>query len=369
MKTILAFLAASACAVASAGAPVVVKPGTPNGGMPQAGAPGSTLMLDRAAIAPSFEIRLSGDPLTATPLETEDLGVIPFGRWLNAITLSTVQQGFQFAAELEYCSIPGCIVTNEDAGRVIIAKRDIADAVRLGLYDEGWARFGSPALSEENRLAVPVAGPGNKREIWVLKRATDGWRMHRRYPIAINVPIVLRYRDDDLYMLFHANSPLDAARLDLATGKVVSATPIEAYWYECVGGTKGHWAIGPIGDHPEELGSYQSVPIWQRGNPRPGLLELNASCRPMTSGGFAAPALAQVDCLGRICIVSAMSEEIWCLRFGPDGALLNGSKIGLNIAGTYRAIQIDARGRFYFLVTEMDEDGKKPKMLHFVRMK
>jgi len=323
----------------------------------------------RASIEPSFQIRLSGDPLTATPLDTEDIGLIPFGRWLNAIVLQEVQQGFQFAAELEYCAIPGCIITNEDAGRVLIAKRDVADAIRIGLYDEGWGRSGSPALSEENRLAVPVTGPNHEREIWVLKRAADGWRMHRRYPISLKVPISLRWRDDDLYLFFHGESPLDAARLDLSSGKLVSATPIEAYWYNCVGGDKNHWAVGPLGNHPEELGSYQSVPIWRRGDPRPGLLELNSSCRPMTTGGFAAPALVQVDCLGRICIVSAYGEEIWCLRYGPDGNLEGGSKIALNIAGTYRTVQIDERGRFYFLAVEMAEDGKKPKLLHFIRMK
>jgi len=332
-------------------------------------APSSTGVSERALIQPSFLIRLSGDPLTATPLETEDLGLIPFGRWLNAILLNEVQQGFQFSAELEYCAIPGCIVTNEDGGRVLIARRDIADAVRLGLYDEGWGRFGSPALSEENRLAVPVTGPGGQREIWVLKRAADGWRMGRRYPITIATPIVLRYRDDDLYLLYKGKTDMDAARLDLQSGKVVSATAIEAYWYSCVGGEKDHWAIGPVGDRPEDLGAYQSVPIWRRGDPHPGLLELNASCRPMTTGGFAAPARAQVDCLGRICIVSAYSEEIWCLRFGPDGVLQNASKIEQNIAGTYKSIQVDERGRFYYLAVEMDEAGKKPKLLHFIRMK
>lgn len=328
-------------------------------------APADARSIPAATPAPdAIRIQLSGDPLTATPFAEEELGVIPFGKFLNSIPLQTVQHGVTFAAELENCSMPGCVVSVDDLSRVLIARAGIADAARIPLYDDGFARSGSAALSEDNQLAIPVIGPGGVTEIWVLRRSRDGWRMRKRYPHNIAAPLMLRFRDEDLFAYFQENAGTEVRRLRLDTGRMVSASPYEPYWYSCVGGVKGHWAVGATGEQPGALAGYQTVDLRRPGDPKPAILELTTAVRPRCEGGYASPERIQVDCLGRFCVISSFGDEIWCLRFGPDGAIQNAGRIGGSIAGNARSVQMDERGRFYYLSTEMDDDQMTPKLLH-----
>jgi len=76
------------------------------------------------------------------------------------------------------------------------------------------------------------------------------------------------------------------------------------------------------------------------------------------------------DCQGRINIVSANTDDIWCLRFDSDGKLLNASKITANLAGDFRSIRTDARGRFYYLETELTNDiPPEPTQINFIRLR
>src|SRR5687767_14558632 len=185
--------------------------------------------LPAAAAVPAepLRIRLTGDPLTATPFEEERVGVIPFGKFLNTIPLQTVQHGVTFAAELENCAVPGCIVSEDDASRVLIARKGVSDAARIPLYEDGFVRSGSAALSEDNQLAVPVAGPHGEREIWLLRRGNDGWRMRKRYPHAIEAPLMLRFRDEDVFAWYQGGSGTELKRLRQDSGKLVSASQYE----------------------------------------------------------------------------------------------------------------------------------------------
>lgn len=317
----------------------------------------------------ALRIRLSGEPLAATPFEQVQLGVIPFGKFLNSVPLQTVQHGVTFAAEMENCAMPGCIISVDDLTRVLIARQGVADAARIPLYDDGFGRSGTAALSEDNQLAIPVAGPGDVHEIWVLHRSRDGWRMHKRYPHNIAAPLLLRFRDEDLFAYFQGGAGTELRRLRLDTGRMVSASPYDPYWYSCVGGAKGHWAVGPVGEQPGALAGYQVVEMRRPGDPNPAMLELTTAARPRCEGGYASPERVQVDCLGRFCVISAFGDEIWCMRFGQDGAIQNASRIGGSIAGNARSVQMDERGQFYYLETEMGDDQMTPKLLHLVLLK
>lgn len=336
----------------------------------------ATLALAAAAQAPSStvvaadapRISLTGDPFTASPFTAERLGVVPFGRWLNGILLQSVQHGFTFSANLEQCSIAGCILSNEDASRVLIARSGIADAIRIPLYDEAWQRVGVAAISEEGVVAVPVVGPGNAREVWVLKPKQGAYRMHKRLAHAIPDPPVARWRDEDLFLLVKGSTGYEARRVNLDTGRIAPAPMIDPWCYRCVGGAGDHWTAGFGGETPDALAGAQVVPIWKRGG-EGGWLEINAAARPMTAGGLATPVRVSFDCLGRICIVSGLGEEIWCMRFTGDGALLNAMRITGNIAGDAKSIQVDERGRFYYLETELSEDGMTPVKMHLVRLR
>lgn len=346
---------------------------------PAFGAPGSAPIAatpaassappSRAVELEPVRLRLTGDPLTSTPFEEERVGVVPFGKFLNAIPLQTVQHGVTFAAELENCAVPGCIISVDDVSRVLIARKGVADACRILLYDDGFGRSGTAALSEENQLAIPVAGPHGEREIWLLRRGNDGWRMRKRYPHDIGAPLMLRFRDEDIFAYYQGNTGTEIRRLRQDTGRMVSATPYEPYWYSCVGGVKGHWAVGAVGEQPGALAGYQVVEMRRPGDPAPAMLELTAAVRPKCEGGFASPERVQVDCSGRVCVVSAFGDEIWCLRFGADGQLQNAGRVGGAIAGNARSVQMDERGRFYYLETEMGEDQMTPRLLHLIRLK
>ncbi len=325
------------------------------------------------AVAPvpaePVRVRLTGDPLTGTPFEEERVGVVPFGKFMNTIPLQTVQHGVTFAAELENCAVPGCIISVDDATRVLIARKGVSDAARIPLYEDGFVRSGSAAISEDNQLAVPVAGPHGEREIWLLRRGNDGWRMRKRYPHTIDAPLMLRFRDEDVFAWYQGSGSTELKRLRQDSGKLVSATLYEPYWFSCVGGQRGHWAVGPEGERAESLSGYQVIEMRRPGDPQPAMLELTAAVRPKCEGGFASPERVLVDCSGRVCVISAFGDEIWCLRFGADGALQNAGRIGGAIAGNSRSVQLDERGRFYYLETEMSEDQMTPRLLHLVRLK
>lgn len=338
---------------------------------PQAAPPSSTLVQAAATATPlatseTYVLTLTGDALTASPFDLDRLGVIPFGRWANAIPTTPVQHGVQFSAEISSCSSLGCLVTCEDAGRLVVARREMADAIRLGLYDTGWQRNGESAISESGMSAVPVVSRKGERELWVIR---SNGHLHKRVAHGINTPVILKWRDDDLYMIARVNAAYVAQRVRLETETLVSATLIEPWWFRGDDRSVRNWAVGLPGENSEELRGSQTVPIWRQGDPLPGVLELTAAARPMTPGGFSSPVQIKIDARGRVNIVSTMGDDIWCLRFGADGRLQKASKLALNLAGNYKAIQIDSGGRFYFLEVEMDEDGMTPKLMHLVRLK
>jgi hypothetical protein len=317
-----------------------------------------------------FRLRLTGDPLTATPLVEEEVGIVPFGRFLNALPIQKVQYGVQFTAELDDCSSAGCVLLTEDAARVLVARKPIADGIRLDLYDRGWIRSGSVAISETGRLAAPVSGPAGQRELWILRRVRQEWRMDRRLPLDLRVPVGPRWRGDDLF-LRHAGETggVGLSRVDLRTGKRSPADPLEAFWYDCHGEAPGHWAVGPAGEDPETLLGLTAVPLRRPGSSATGWLELTASVRPQGPNGLAGPVRVTVDCTGRPCVVSAVGEDIWCLRFHPDGSLERASRVRGSVTGDFKSVRIDERGRFLYLITEMEEDGRTPRLLKLMRLR
>ncbi len=314
----------------------------------------------------SFRLTLTGDPLTATPLVTERLGVIPFGRWLNAIPAEKNKRGFEFAAQLNNCSSRGCIVGLEDTQRVLIAKRGIADAIRLDIFDAGWKRIEAAAISESGQVAIPVVSPKDRREIWIIR---SNGRMRKRIPHAVKGPMMLRWRNGSLFMVYQGPGGFSAMRASLSAGTMQSATPMEAWWVSCKGGPAQPLAVGLTGEIHELLEGVLTLPLYRRGNPQPGWLELTQSTRPMTTQGSTSPVHVKIDCLGRVNIVSALGNEVWCLRFGPDGKILKASKVDVNLAGDHRSIKIDQRGRFYLLEAELDlTQGGEPSQLNLLRL-
>ncbi|MEK7767035.1 MAG: hypothetical protein AAB368_12435, partial [bacterium] len=210
-----------------------------------------------AAPAPAFTatitaeggpvISLRGEPLTATRFVPEDFGQIPLGLWLNAVPMQEVQHGFQFAADLENCSGYGCIVTTADFNRVLVAKKGLADAVRLDLYDTGWKRFGMSAVNDRGWVAVPMASPKQEREVWVIK--ADG-RLAGRIPHPVRTQAILRWRGEDLFLI-HKPGDFEVLRLSLDMLSAVSATLVDPWWHECGKGEATARAIGLTGDIPE----------------------------------------------------------------------------------------------------------------------
>lgn len=330
----------------------------------------STTALDAAAASATVTadggpiIALRGEPLTATKFELTDFSQIPFGRWLNGIPLETVQHGTSFSADLQNCSTYGCVVNVADQLRVLVAKKGVAGAVRLDLYDHGWKRFGYSGIDDRGWVAVPMIGPQKEHEVWVIR---DNGRMAGRIPHPVEDQPILRWRGRDLFLIHHPGDTFRVLQLSLEKGTAVSATPVEPWWYECVGGLRTGRAIGVTGDVPEFLSGWLSLPLHRRDDPVPGLLKITESARPMTSGGFANPVRVVVDCHGRFNVVSANGEEIWCLRYSPEGELLKASMLRGNLAGDAKTIQIDSTGTFSYLATEFDED-MKPALLHLGRL-
>ena len=320
------------------------------------------LAAGRSTAAGPERISPSGDPTTATPLTAEHVCMIPFGRWVNGVNLTSVQHGVQFSAIVEQCATGGCLVTSEDPSRALVAKSDVADAIRFAIYDEGWVRTGPGAISENGLVAMPMSGPAGKREIWVLTPHEHTFRMRTRIPYDDASPAMVRWRDEDLYLLLGDGDDLNPYRVNLATHAITSATDWEPWCYRCVGGDPDHLAAGQVGDRPTKLAGLTNLELHSRSG-RTAILELTTACRPMTSGGLATVVKVFVDCYGRIEMVSGLGEEIWCLRFSKEGDLLGSFQVGSGIAGDAKSVQVDERGRFYFLETKMKDDGMTPDSL------
>ena len=315
----------------------------------------------------SYRVRLTGDVLTATAFGADQMAIIPFGAWLNAIALDAPEKGAQFAAELQGCSSGGCVVGTDNGSKVIIARRGIAEAAKLDDYDMGFQVAGLSAISDEGLIAIPVVSRMGKREIWTLRRSRDEIRFHRRVEHDIQTPCMLIWRENDLFMLVKPETGLAARRVLLDANRLESATPIEPWMYSCAEGRKPV-AIGIRGDTPEQVSGWTFLPIYREGNPLPGVLELTQAARPKAAGGYCTPLRVKVDCYGRFCVVSSNSDEIWCLRFAADGAMEKASRIPLSFAGDAKGIIIDSQGRFYYLDVEMQDDMKTPKMLHLIKL-
>lgn len=356
-RYLLIALVFAGCAAAPVGTPAPV--GAPE--KPAAPPPVST-----TAYAGSFRITLSGEPMTAPPLTAERIGAVPFGKWLNAVPMKKSQYGYEFSVELVECSSAGCTVRMEDPLRTLIAKDRIAGAVRLDIYDKGWRLNGSAAISNGGEVAVPTVSAGGKGEIWVIRKNE---RMRKRIPHTIVGPALLKWHTDGLYLVYFDGGGLGAYRVDIPTGGLVSATPIEAWWTTCEGGPEQPLAVGMAGETPAEMSGVLALPAWRRGDPEPGWIVLTNSSRPMTANGAAVPVRVVVDCRGRINVVSALSDFVWCLRFGPDGGILNATRLEAHLAGDAKSVIIDEFGRFYYLEVEMDPETGEPRMMHFVRMR
>jgi hypothetical protein len=317
--------------------------------------------------AESFRITLSGDPFTASPFITENIGMIPVGRWLNALLPKKVQHGSELVAQIENCSGYGCVVETADSGRIIIAKRGVADAIRLGIYDAGWAKIGASAVSDDGQVAIPVASPRGETEIWVVRQ---NGRLRKRIPHQVSGPALMRWHGSGLYMIHAIGGGIAAKKVSITTGAVETVDPLEAFWPDCGEGGGPPLTAGLPGEQADQLQGLTAVPVYRRGEPVPGTLELTRAARPMTQSGFAPPARVEFDCSGRINIVSATTDDIWCLRFGSDGKILNASKLSANMAGDFRSIRIDSRGRFYYLETELTgNDPPEPTQINLIRLR
>lgn len=328
-------------------------------GAPAAGAP---------APAEPFRIVLTGDPASATPFAREDFGIIPFGGFVNALPLEHVQQGgVQFSAELTSCGGRGCVVETADGGRVLVGKRGIADAIKLDLYEQGWQRNGQGAISEDGVVALPVTAPdGSKREIWLVR---SNGHLAKRLPNPNTMPVILHWRGDDLFIQTRALADTGFTRISTESGRVSSATLLDPWLYRCTEDSAAPIAYTPGWLLQGELRGLTTVPLYRANGSEMGVLELTASIRPMTTQGFTSPVHIQTDCLGRFCVITAMGDEVWCLRFLPSGKLERASALFGSLAGNASAVQIDEHGRFYYLEVEMDENGQTPARIHLLRLK
>jgi len=312
-----------------------------------------------------FRLILTGEPLAAPRLKIERLGVIPFGKWLNAIPVKRTKHGTEFSVELVECGSFGCIVRMEDSRRVLIAKRELSGAIRLDIYDRGWRVSGSAAISNGGQVAIPATSPEGEGEVWIIRKNE---RMRKRIPHPVRGPSMLRWHSGGLFLLHQSRAGMAAYRIDIPNGKAVSATPIEAWWTTCDGGPEKPLAVGIAGEIAETLKGTLSLPLHRQGDSEHGWLVLTNSARPMTTRGPTEVVRVTVDCLGRFNVVSALGEEIWCLRFSPGGKILNASRIESHIAGDATSIAIDEYGRFYYLAVEMNTEKREPRRMHFVKM-
>jgi len=328
----------------------------------------STPKPSAAFIEPQYDyidrIRLSGNILSAPQLKVMGLAVVPFGTEANAIGMEKQKGGVQFQIALESCSENGCIVESGDVTKIIVARSGIADAFPLAFIEPGWRRQGLSAISDRGWLAVPVSTLDNTREIWIID---DRFRLRKRISHKITNPSLFRWRGEDLFMVFQGpDEKMLAKRVDIDAGRLVSASPIEPWWPSCPGQSASQYSAGWEGENPLGFGGRLVMPVWRRGESRPTGLELPESIRPMTSQGLASPVKIAFDCDGRICIISALGEDIWCQRFSPEGKLLAASPITGSIAGDAKGIQIDRRGRFFYLETILN--SAEPEKIHLIRL-
>ena len=312
----------------------------------------------------SGRIKLTGNLLSAPPLKVMALAMVPFGTDANAIGMEKQKGGVQFQIALESCSEDGCIVESGDVGRIIVARSGIADAFPLAFIEPGWKRQGLSAISDKGWLAIPLAMADDTREIWVID---NRFRLRKRVTHKQLNASMLRWRGEDLFMVFQGpDSKMMAKRVNMDTGRLASATPLEPWWPSCPGQSASPYSGGWESENPMGFAGKLILPLWRRGDPQPVALELNEVVRPMTGNGLSSPVKAVIACDGRICIVTALSEDIWCMRFSPTGALEAATNITGNIAGDAKGIQIDRRGRFFYLETIMNSET--PEKIHLIRL-
>jgi len=330
----------------------------------QSAIPSATMPPSEPAYQYSGRITLSGNLLTAPPLKVMALAMVPFGTDANAIGMEKQKGGVQFQVGLESCSEDGCTVECGDVTRIIVARSGVADAFPLGFIDPGWRRQGLSAISDKGWLAVPLSQEDGTREIWILD---SRFRLRKRIPHKIVNPSMLRWRGEELFMVFQgSDSMMMAKRVNLDTGRISSASPIEPFWPDCPGQSASPYSAGWDGENPLGLGGKLLMPVWRRGETDPAAVVLNETVRPMTGNGLATPVKLAVDCEGRICVVTALGEDIWCLRFSPTGALEAATHVSGSIAGDAKGIQIDRRGRFFYLETILNADT--PEKIHLIRL-
>ena len=312
----------------------------------------------------SGRIKLSGNLLTAPPLKVMALAVVPFGRDANAIFLEKQKGGVQFQIALESCSENGCIIEGGDVQRIIVARLGVADAIPLGFIDPEWRRNGMSSISEKGWLALPMGMTDNSREIWILD---ERFRLHKRIPHKIISPPLLQWRGDDLFIIFQGqNSGIEAKRVNLETGTMMSASPIDPWWPDCADQSSPVFTTGWNGGTTRQFDGRQVIPMWKKGDSRPMALEFSEVVHPMTGNGLASPIKIAMDCAGRICLITALGEDTWCMRFSADGALEAATHISGNIAGDSMGIQIDRRGRFFYLETILEQEN--PEKIHLIRL-
>ncbi len=308
-------------------------------------------------------ITLQGDPAKAARMAEERICIIPFGTEANAIKLEEQKGGVQFSVQLECCSEYGCIVEAGDIGRVVLAKPGIADAFALDLIEHGWKRRGLSAVSDTGRLAVPVTSPWNENEIWIMDTR---FRLRRRIVHAIQTPLMLRWNGDDLYLIYMEGSGTKTVRMLESGGRMVAAAPTEPWLTDCTGGAATVYTTGMTGENPDNFAGNLTADLFMRGSEGKVRLELTSATRPAGPEGYAAPVKVAVDCLGRFNVVSALGEDIWCMRFGPDGIIQAMYKVTASVAGDARSLRIDRRGRFYFINTELEKDRPTRMVLYRV---
>ncbi len=354
------------CALASAcAAPGSRTDAESSAGTPPVSKETKTAVSSAPDWTPAFRVVLRGDPLTATAFTGEAMGTVPFGNWLNGIPLKEVRYGFEFSAALEDCSGFGCVVQTIDNVRVLVVGKGIADAARLSLYDDGWHRAGAAGINDAGWLAIPMASPEGSNEVWIVKQ---NGRMHKRIPYSGRGAAIVRWHGNTrLFVLSGGGDAYRTDRILLETGQTISATPMEPWLYSCADGVEP-MAVGLAGDVAELIGDRTWLALNRGDTPGTGLLDLTDSVRPFATEGLASPVKVRIDCLGRINVVSAKGMQIWCMRFSGDGTMEKAQQIGGGLAGDFRSVYIDLYGRFYFLVTELDEDNKTPARLRLYRL-
>ena len=324
------------------------------------------VLSSSTAFCVDFVIELRGDPLSATPLEKEEVGVVPFGLWLNAIQIKNTDQGFQFATQVEDCSTYGCTLESGDTFRTIIAKSGISDAIRFTIYDEKWQKAGPAAISDRGWVAVPMSSPSGSREIWVIKADS---RMHRRIPNPVMDPAILKWRGEDLFMIHALRSEtFKTERVLIDERRFEEVPPNEPYFFTRGGREGNSFTAGYQAEYAGNLEGRLKIPLYGKRSEQPGSLLLTSCVRPMTSGGFADPVRILVDNQNRINVVTALRGAIWLMRFGEDGNIIAASRVAEDVVGDAGSIRIDSSGSFNFLHMEIDKE-LAPVRIHYARFR